>query len=981
MLLRFFIFVLVAPFSDELPLSEFFPFGYQANDTLMIPNDDASVGPLPLPLNFPYFDNNHRQIWIANNGLFSFLSAIAQYVPNAFPLRNDSRLIAGFWSDIDTRAQLNNLGNQVFYQLYHRTSSSNTSGAVFDKARQYVRTFFSELQGLFEPKLILVGTWYRVGAFSQQTSWLNTFQIVLCTDGDYSFTFLLYDTLQWASPNRTSPPYAQAGFNAGDGVTYTVLPYSRTENIVQLVNESNVNTPGLFAFRVDTAIDAGGCDSNSSTFSFRSRIGSQLGFTALHIQGPCFTNETKVKCRFGSSSAVVSGFVLSHLKAVCLTPFRAIHERVPVDVSLDDGQTYAPVGHFSYNPLQFGSDDVALETEKDDNLLDVNRYINLTWHFPTRINNTFPNGTRIDIELWEVSLNARSELQTGSMYLLGRGLSFRESARVQLTQTHFSVSTCFIRVVARFGSQIYAGLNTGLLIKRSDRSRASDLCLRWVRQQPNPSTWNQDGLLLCPMTRGQAVAASRCCYERDPHCYRDSPDRYNCWLHRARPGSNESAAVECYRSIQSNRHGAGAECCYDNNGMIITHGRGAGTDDRYRPLALPIRHFFEDTLPYVHCCIISTNVEHCQRYMEARPPRRGSNTMNGNSLVWGDPHFATLDDASYIFNGYGEYTYLAIPNDSSISNMSIDGDSSYVFHSQIRTGPLSNSNVTVIKGFAAQSAGIDSEPVSFTVSQREQLLLRRGNDTLDFEDDVERLFFPELTISRLDGANHSLFSLSWSIGVNIRISLVRLSSPRESLLLNVAVSVSSLFRGKAVGLLGNFDGVSENDLRNRNGTIINQNASLEEIHRQFGSTWAIDPASSLFYYQAGQTAQFFHEKNRQFVPSFIDPVNSSAANQSIQRTCGIDSSRSLSSWTLAERSCYYDFFHSNDTNLAQSSLSVANELLAIKVHQRSVPLFDPNLPLVMTPKLGEQIRWNMTASSEYVSNSIRVSVLHLPDEC
>ncbi|CAF5143656.1 unnamed protein product, partial [Rotaria sp. Silwood1] len=45
-----------------------------------------------------------------------------------------------------------------------------------------------------------------------------------------------------------------------------------------------------------------------------------------------------------------------------------------------------------------------------------------------------------------------------------------------------------------------------------------------------------------------------------------------------------------------------------------------------------------------------------------RPSRRGSNTMDENGRMWEDPHFGTLDEASYTFNGYGEYVYLAISN-------------------------------------------------------------------------------------------------------------------------------------------------------------------------------------------------------------------------------------------------------------------------------------------------------------------------------
>jgi hypothetical protein len=158
-----------------------------------------------------------------------------------------------------------------------------------------VRSFFPQ-ERLFEPTMVITATWYRVGAFSSQTTKLNTFQIVLSTDGDRSFVFFLYHDIQWTSPNNNTDSYAQAGFNAGDGITFETLPYSNTEDIIQLVNQSNVNIPGLFVYRVDTdKIDAGGCTTNVTVASHRPRISSQLGSTPITIYGPCFANQMSIR--------------------------------------------------------------------------------------------------------------------------------------------------------------------------------------------------------------------------------------------------------------------------------------------------------------------------------------------------------------------------------------------------------------------------------------------------------------------------------------------------------------------------------------------------------------------------------------------------------------------------------------------------------------------------------------------------------------
>lgn len=100
-------------------LDDFFPFGLEVGDTIMARNDDESYGPIPLPYIFPYFDNNHRQIYQANNGLFSFLSGIPTFNPVEFPIGDNQRLITPFWSDIDTRRNTGNLSdNSVYHHVY-----------------------------------------------------------------------------------------------------------------------------------------------------------------------------------------------------------------------------------------------------------------------------------------------------------------------------------------------------------------------------------------------------------------------------------------------------------------------------------------------------------------------------------------------------------------------------------------------------------------------------------------------------------------------------------------------------------------------------------------------------------------------------------------------------------------------------------------------------------------------------------------------
>ncbi|CAF1219816.1 unnamed protein product [Rotaria sp. Silwood1] len=96
--------------------------------------------------------------------------------------------------------------------------------------------------------------------------------------------------------------------------------------------------------------------------------------------------------------------------------------------------------------------------------------------------------------------------------------------------------------------------------------------------------------------------------------------------------------------------------------------------------------------------------------------------------------------------------------------------------------------------------------------------------------------------------------------------------PSKQLLLNVAVSVAGSFHNRTFGLLGTYDG--------------------------FGVTWAIDPSSSLFYYEPSQSAQFFEQQNRNFIPPFTDPTSTNNTSISTLNSCKINRTSSPSSWTF-----------------------------------------------------------------------------------
>jgi hypothetical protein len=212
----------------------------------------------------------------------------------------------------------------------------------------------------------------------------------------------------------------------------------------------------------------------------------------------------------------------------------------------------------------------------------------------------------------------------------------------------------------------------------------------------------------------------------------------------------------------------------------------------------------------------------------------------------------------------------------------------------------------------------------------------------------------------------------------MEINVIKMTSPSQALVLNVGASVAGSFRGKTYGLLGTYDGTKDNDLRNKNGSIISSNASLERIHKDFGVTWAINTSNSLFHYESGESAVFFQEKNRAFIPPFPDLTNSTASNSSIRDACKINATSSPSSWSVAQRACYYDLLMTKDKNFAQASLEAGNELLLIREDHKNPPLFNSSLPLREDLQPGRQVYLVINAASEDLSHAIELSELHRP---
>ena len=89
---------------------------------------------------------------------------------------------------------------------------------------------------------------------------MNTFQVVIATDGSQTYVLFLYRDIQWGR-GATS-----IGFNAGDGVRGFNLfeSFSNDESVLNLESTSNVELPGVYMFRVDQVLPLVDMSGNSN---------------------------------------------------------------------------------------------------------------------------------------------------------------------------------------------------------------------------------------------------------------------------------------------------------------------------------------------------------------------------------------------------------------------------------------------------------------------------------------------------------------------------------------------------------------------------------------------------------------------------------------------------------------------------------------------------------------------------------------------
>ena len=300
---------LLSPTVGAVPRNAFIPFGPSVGDTRLLPNDDGSSTSINLRVPFRFFGVPQSTLFVNNNGNITFGASLSDFTPSVFPSGN--KIIAPYFSDVDTRGSPDVSGDGLDDVYFSERTNQTDLGAI----STIVNRAFG---GVFVATSAFVATWDHVGYFSSHTDKLNTFQVVLTTDGVQSFVIFHYldNGMQWETgdadggvggflPIGGTGTSAGAGFDAGDNVNFSTIIGSLMPGISTILqNGSTIDVPGRWVFQVNTSAP---------------------------LAPPVLLGDIN---NDNSISAVDAGLVLQVL--VGLAPTTAIHFASAGDVNVDD---------------------------------------------------------------------------------------------------------------------------------------------------------------------------------------------------------------------------------------------------------------------------------------------------------------------------------------------------------------------------------------------------------------------------------------------------------------------------------------------------------------------------------------------------------------------------------------------------------------------------------------------------------------------
>ncbi len=314
---------------------------------------------------------------------------------------------------------------------------------------------------------------------------------------------------------------------------------------------------------------------------------------------------------------------------------------------------------------------------------------------------------------------------------------------------------------------------------------------------------------------------------------------------------------------------------------------------------------------------------------------------------YGDPHINTYDGLHYSFQTVGEF----------LLTKSEDGS----FEVQARQQPVGDRrtlslNTAVAMNVCGHRVVIYSQD---TPDGSENQLWLDGEPLLS---DESAWLIPNGGEIQRESNGHAVI---WPSGDQV---LVRFISVGGNSFINIMPTLSDEHEGEMIGLLGNFDGDNDDDLMTRNGRVIPsqstysiatntldnllpsvipvqqvENAYFNELYREFGDSWRISQAESLFDYAPGESTETFSDRSfpdRFFTLNGLTPVQLRTAVTTC-REAGVDDA-------LMD-GCVFDVAATGNASFAESALNAVGNAVVRELRDRLLDEIQDIIPIPRLP--------------------------------
>ncbi|KAK3087620.1 hypothetical protein FSP39_008510 [Pinctada imbricata] len=785
---------------------------------------------------------------VNNNGILTFHDRLNEYKPRAFPLGENIALIAPFWADVDTER----VGGKVWYSNPGETVNSS----LLSRASQEIQTYFIQ-QRKFQSTWVFVATWEDVGYYGASGTGKdreNTFQAVLVTDESRSFVIFNYNKVEWTTG---------AGFNAGDQRNYYSIEGAQTDAVVNLTLTSNVGIPGKWVFQVDRdTVQNIKCSNQAEKISVYPSFRNMLGGEEISIFGPCFSSDFTILARFRETNDTFQCNYVNTTIIKCILPTVFRTGKVTLDLNpYELGWNYTSVFHL----VNVASTVPILVRQEPDSWI-INSHVTVVWNSSL----TPSNPLRLEVLAFKSSESPDFIVISSQDF----NISSFESSRLvnktfNLTGEVDNVSVLLLKLSWNYTNENFGNApaiwSDVFSVRWNSPQRSEAWCRAWLEEEKTQYSVN-DMSGSCPCTLRQA-SRDTTRYVPDPFCANSiSAGNSECLYYRS--------ATRCVQKTLTSQSSSGETCCYDDNLELIdirAAPSGGGRHTRYHYSAqgdsiVPFFTYFEkDLVPYEQCCQYSSNKVMCQSFLQFRPPTTCQDYEPPTPAKGaGDPHLTTLDGKDYTFNGLGDFVLMEDTNSSvivqvrAIQAKDVQGryQNASVFSGVAMTVTNVSDKVEVYSGETGAEIRINGEVVTLESSTSEY------NDVSIEQNQTDTLTTNYLVVFQ-------------SVGVSLSLDV-------SSDFINVLVMIGNdQLKGKVHGLLGNYNGIVDDDFMPRNGTTIPIGASLREIHYQFGMTWTVEQGESLF------STPYTSQDSIIYEPQFLDSTSDSSRNATfVVELCG-----------------------------------------------------------------------------------------------